>query len=182
MWEGVYGNWGSRKHLFASINESLSRLNLEYVDLFYSHRYDPNTPLEETLQALEKAYNYLNARDIPILAYQERLNLLDRKPQDNHILSFCEAHGIGFLSFSPLAQGLLTDKYLNGIPQNSRMAKGTSLTKETLTTELLGYLQKLNRHAQDRGETLSQMALSWILSQKGVTSVIVGASLCHDYI
>lgn len=198
MWEGVYGNWGSRKHLFASIDESLSRLNLEYVDLFYSHRYDPNTPLEETLQALvdivkqgkalyigisrwplealEKAYNYLNARDIPILAYQERLNLLDRKPQDNHILSFCEAHGIGFLSFSPLAQGLLTDKYLDGIPQNSRMAKGTSLTKETLTPELLGYLQKLNRHAQDRGETLSQMALSWILSQKGVTSVIVGAS------
>lgn len=198
MWPGPYGNWGSRKYLMASLDQSLRRMHLDYVDLFYSHRYDPETPLEETLQALvdivrqgkalyvgisrwplealKKADEYLLQHDVPLLIFQDRLNLLDREPIDNGTLSYCADHGIGFISFSPLAQGLLTDRYLNGIPTDSRMAQGKFLTPDNLTPDLLQHLQELNRTAQGRGETLAEMALSWILEQRGITSVLVGAS------
>lgn len=198
MWEGPYGNWGSRKYLMASLNQSLKRMNLDYVDLFYSHRYDPNTPLEETLQAmvdivkqgkalylgisrwpleaLKFADQYLKERDVPLLIYQDRLNLLDREPQENGVTQYCADHGIGFISFSPLAQGLLTDRYLNGIPADSRMAKELYLKHSALTPELLERLKTWNAEAAERGETLAEMALAWILQQKGVTSVLVGAS------
>lgn len=198
MWEGPYGSWGSRKHLMASLDQSLKRMNLDYVDLFYSHRYDPNTPLEETLQAmadivhsgkalylgisrwpleaLRFADKYLRERNVPILIYQGKLNMLNREPQQEGIIDYCAEHGIGFISFSPLAQGLLTDRYLHGIPEGSRMSKEKFLRHDMLTPELLEYLQQLNKQAEERGETLAEMALSWILQQKGVTSVLVGAS------
>ncbi len=198
MWAGPYGNWGSRKYMMASLDQSLKRMHLDYVDLFYSHRYDPNTPLEETLQALvdivkagkalyvgisrwplealKFANKYLRDRDVPLLIYQGRLNLLDRAPQKEGIMDYCAEQGIGFISFSPLAQGLLTDRYLNGIPQESRMSKGKFLKKDSLTPELLNDLKRLNDIAKSRNETLAEMALAWILHQKGVTSVLVGAS------
>lgn len=198
MWEGPYGNWGSRKYLMASLDQSLKRMNLEYVDLFYSHRYDPNTPLEETLQAmvdivkqgkalylgisrwpleaLKFADQYLKERDCPLLIFQARLNMLDHAPQENGTLDYCAENGIGFISFSPLAQGLLTDRYLNGIPADSRMAKEHFLKHSALTPELLEQLKKWNAEAGERDETLAEMALAWILQQKGVTSVLVGAS------
>ena len=198
MWDGPYGNWGSRKYLMASLNQSLRRMHLDYVDLFYSHRYDPNTPLEETLQAmvdivrqgkalylgisrwpleaLKFADQYLRQRDVPLLIYQGRLNMLDRAPQEDGILDYCHSHGIGFISFSPLAQGLLTDRYLNGIPADSRMAQEGSLKHTALTPELLARLKKLNAEAGRNGMTLAERALAWILEQQGVTSVLVGAS------
>lgn len=198
MWEGPYGNWGSRKYLMASLDQSLKRMNLDYVDLFYSHRYDPETPLEETLQALvdivrrgkalyvgisrwplealKVAVEYLRAHDTPLLIYQGRLNMLDREPQEQGILDYCHEQGVGFISFSPLAQGLLTDRYLNGIPEDSRMQKGHFLKKDVLTPELLEQLRKWNAEAEAEGRTLSQKALSWIIEQRGVTSVLVGAS------
>lgn len=198
MWEGPYGNWGSRKYLMASLDQSLKRMNLDYVDLFYSHRYDPNTPLEETLQAmvdivkqgkalylgisrwpleaLKFADQYLKERDCPLLIFQDRLNMLDRAAQENGTLDYCHENGIGFISFSPLAQGLLTDRYLNGIPADSRMAKEHFLKHSALTPELLEQLKQWNAEAGERGETLAEMALAWILHQKGVTSVLVGAS------
>ena len=198
MWPGPYGDWGSRKYLMASLDQSLKRMKIDYVDLFYSHRYDPNTPLEETLQALVDivrqgkalyvgisrwpleatrfAAKYLKERDVPLLIYQGKLNMLDREPQEEGILDFCAEEGIGFISFSPLAQGLLTDRYLNGIPQDSRMSKGKFLKEEMLTPELLAKLRRYNEVAQGRGESLAEMALAWILHQKGVTSVLVGAS------
>ena len=198
MWEGPYGSWGSRKHLMASLDQSLKRMNLDYVDLFYSHRYDPNTPLEETLQAmadivhsgkalylgisrwpleaLRFADKYLRERNVPILIYQGKLNMLNREPQQEGIIDYCAEHSIGFISFSPLAQGLLTDRYLHGIPEGSRMSKEKFLRHDMLTPELLEHLQQLNKQAEERGETLAEMALSWILQQEGVTSVLVGAS------
>ena len=198
MWEGPYGNWGSRKYLMASLDQSLRRMHLDYVDLFYSHRYDPETPLEETLQALVDvvragkalyvgisrwpleatrfAFQYLKAHDVPCLIYQGRLNMLDREPQESGILDLCVEYGVGFISFSPLAQGLLTDRYLNGIPDDSRMSKGKFLKESMLTPELLLQIKDYNQQAQQRGETLAEMALAWILHQKGVTSVLVGAS------
>ncbi len=198
MWPGPYGNWSSRKYLMASIDQSLRRMGLDYVDLFYSHRYDPQTPLEETLQvladivragkalyvgisrwplkALKVADKYLRDHDVPLLIYQGRVNMIDHEPIDEGILDYCSEHGIGFISFSPLAQGLLTDRYLNGIPQDSRMARGGSLTADKLTQELLARLRQLNSEAQAQGHTLAENALSWILHQKGITSVLVGAS------
>ena len=198
MWPGPYGNWGSRKYLIASLDQSLRRMHLDYVDLFYSHRYDPDTPLEETLQALvdvvragkalyvgisrwpleatQFAYNYLKERDVPLLIYQGRLNMLDRSPQEEGILDFCAGHGVGFISFSPLAQGLLTDRYLQGIPQDSRMSKGQFLKESMLTPELLAQLKAWNDEALASGHTLAEHALRWILQQRGVTSVLVGAS------
>ncbi len=198
MWEGPYGNWGSRKYLMASLDQSLKRMRLDYVDLFYSHRYDPDTPLEETLQAmvdivrqgkalylgvsrwpldaLKFADKYLRERDVPLLIYQGKLNLLNREPQENGVLDYCAENGIGFISFSPLAQGLLTDRYLKGVPQDSRMAKEHFLKRSDLTPELLDYIRQMNGKAAERGETLAEMALAWILSQRGVTSVLVGAS------
>lgn len=198
MWPGPYGNWGSRKYLMASLDQSLKRMHLDYVDLFYSHRYDPNTPLEETLQALVDivragkalyvgisrwpleatrfAFDYLRKHNVPCLIYQGRLNLIDRAPQEEGILDLCAQNGVGFISFSPLAQGLLTDRYLNGIPKDSRMSKGKFLKESMLTEELLQKIKTYNEQAQQRGETLAEMALAWILHQKGVTSVLVGAS------
>ena len=198
MWEGPYGNWGSRKYLMASLDQSLHRMNLDYVDLFYSHRYDPITPLEETLQALvdivrsgkalyvgisrwplealKFADEYLRQRDVPLLIYQGKLNMLDREPMDEHITDYCAEHGIGFISFSPLAQGLLTDRYINGIPEGSRMSRESSLSSDTLTPELIAQLRTWNDEALSKGYTLAEMALRWILDQRGVTSVLVGAS------
>ena len=198
MWPGPYGNWGSRKYLMASLDQSLRRMHLDYVDLFYSHRYDPDTPLEETLQALVDvvragkalyvgisrwpleatrfAFDYLRQRDVPLLIYQGRLNMLDREPQEEGILDFCAEQGVGFISFSPLAQGLLTDRYLNGIPDDSRMSKGKFLKESMLTPELLAQLRQWNDEAQAQGQTLAEHALRWILQQRGVTSVLVGAS------
>ena len=205
MWPGPYGDWGSRKYLIASLDQSLKRMRIDYVDLFYSHRYDPVTPLEETLQALVDivragkalyvgisrwpleatrfAAKYLKEHDVPLLIYQGKLNMLDREPQEEGILDFCAEEGIGFISFSPLAQGLLTDRYLSldsskgfAIPEGSRMSKGKFLREEMLTPELLAKLRHYNEVAVSRGETLAEMALAWILHQKGVTSVLVGAS------
>ena len=198
MWAGPYGNWGSRKYLMASLDQSLKRMHLDYVDLFYSHRYDPETPLEETLQALvdtvrsgkalyvgisrwpleatKVAEKYLREHDVPLLIYQGKLNMLNREPMDTGVLDFCAEKSIGFISFSPLAQGLLTDRYLNGIPADSRMSKGKFLKKSMLTDELLTQLRQYNAEALAQGKPLSQMALEWILKQRGVTSVLVGAS------
>ena len=198
MWPGPYGNWGSRKYLMASLDQSLHRMHLDYVDLFYSHRYDPETPLEETLQALVDivrsgkalyvgisrwpleatrfAYDYLKQRDVPLLIYQGKLNMLDLEPQEEGILDFCAEQGVGFISFSPLAQGLLTDRYLKGIPEDSRMAKGKFLKESMLTPELLAQLRAWNDEALAKGQTLAEHALRWILQQRSVTSVLVGAS------
>ena len=198
MWPGPYGNWGSRKYLISSLDQSLRRMRLDYVDLFYSHRFDPNTPLEETLQALVDAVRqgkalyvgisrwplealafaekYLRERDVPMLIYQDRVNLLDRAPIEEGKLDFCRTHGIGFISFSPLAQGLLTDRYLNGISEGSRMALNASLKQSALTDELLEKLRELNRQAAERGQTLAESALAWVLEQPGVTSALVGVS------
>lgn len=199
MWQGPYGNWGSRKSLIASLDQSLSRMRVEYVDLFYTHRYDPETPLEETMQALvdivrsgkalyigisrwplhalRTAVKYLGERDVPPLIYQGKLNMLDHAPVEEGILEECQRSGMGFISFSPLAQGLLTDRYLQGtIPEESRMHEARFLKPEMLTPELLAHLQELDAKAKEQGMTLAQMALQWILEHKGVTSVLVGAS------
>ncbi|MBP3714948.1 MAG: aldo/keto reductase [Phocaeicola sp.] len=198
MWPGPYGNWGSRKYLMASLDQSLKRMNLDYVDLFYSHRFDPNTPLEETLQALVDivrqgkalyvgisrypkeaaafAYKYLSERDVPCLLYQGRYHIFDREPEEEGILQQAKEQGVGFIGFSPLAQGLLTNRYLNGIPEDSRMAKDFHLKKNILTDELLQRIKGLNEIAAQRGQTLAEMALAWILKNDLVTSVIIGAS------
>ena len=198
MWPGPYGNWGSRKYLMNSLEQSLRRMNLDYVDLFYIHRYDPETPWEETLQALvdivrqgkalyvgisrwpyeatQFAYHYLKERDVPCLIYQGCYNLIRREPEEEGILRQAKENGAGFISFSPLAQGLLTDRYLNGIPEDSRIAHGGHLKKEALTEATLRRISALNGIALRRGQTLAEMALAWILKDDYVTSVIVGAS------
>ena len=198
MWDGPYGEWGSRKYLLSSLDQSLKRMKLDYVDLFYSHRYDPNTPIEETLQALvdavrmgkalyvgisnwpleplKTATQYLKERDVPLLIYQGRLNMLNREPIEEGILDFCREQGIGFIAYSPLAQGLLTDRYLNGIPSDSRMAQEHFLKSDRRTPELLDYLHQLEAQGKAHGRTIAQEALNWILEQDGVTSVLVGAS------
>ena len=198
MWPGPYGNWGSRKYLMASLHQSLKRMNLEYVDLFYSHRYDPETPLEETLQALvdivrqgkalyvgisrwpkeaaQVAYDYLAAHDVPCLIYQGCYNLINREPEEMGVLKQAKENGAGFIVFSPLAQGLLTDRYLNGIPADSRIAHGGHLKQEALTEKRLNQIRALNEIALRRGQTLAEMALSWILKDEYVTSVIIGSS------
>ena len=199
MWDGPYGSWASRKHLMASLDQSLRRLRLDYVDLFYCHRYDPSTPLEETLQALVdivrvgkalyvglsrwpleamlKSYDYLKQHNVPCLIYQGRFNLFDQTPKAEGILDAIAQNQTGFISFSPLAQGLLTNRYLNGIPSDSRMAHDPRyLHADMLTPQVLNKIRQLNELAVMRGETLSTMALSWILHHPGITSVLVGAS------
>ena len=198
MWQGPYGNGGSRKYLMASLDQSLRRMHIDYVDLFYSHRYDPDTPLDETLQALVDivragkalyvgisnwpleatrfAIDYLRQHDTPLLIYQGKLNMLNRGPIAEGILHCCHEAGVGFIAFSPLAQGLLTGRYLDGIPKDSRMAKGKFLREEMLTPELLRQLHQLNDEARQHGQSLAEKALSWVLGQEGVTSVLVGAS------
>ena len=195
MWPGPYGNWGSRKYLLSSLNQSLKRMHLEYVDLFYSHRYDPETPLEETLQALvdivrqgkalyvgisrwpkeaaEFGYKYLRERDVPCLCFQGKHNLLVR---DDTSIDTAAAHGAGYVGFSALEQGLLSGRYLEGIPEGSRMARREALTPDRLTPELLNKLQCLNALAKQRGESLARMALAWVLANPKVTSVIIGTS------
>lgn len=198
MWPGPYGEWGSRKYLMASLDQSLRRMNLDYVDVFYSHRFDPETPLEETLQALvdivrsgkalyagisryplEKAafaYRYLKDRDVPCLVYQGCYNLLDREPETAGILDQAYENGVGFTSFSPLAQGLLTDRYLEGIPADSRMGHGRLSRVKEISPALRQKLVRLNDCARQRGQTLAEMALAWCLRDRRVTSVIVGVS------
>ena len=197
MWPGPYGEWSSRKSLVASLDQSLRRLRLDYVDIFYSHRPDPDTPLEETMQALvdivrsgkalyagiskyppemaARAYAYLRDAHVPCLVYQGRYNMLDREPEAE-ILSQAAAKGVGFVAFSPLAQGLLSDRYLNGIPDDSRMRHSQFLRESDLTPELLTRLRAWNEEARAEGLSLAQYALRWILRRQEVTSVIVGAS------
>ncbi|MDR2683496.1 MAG: aldo/keto reductase, partial [Dysgonamonadaceae bacterium] len=198
MWEGPYGDGGSRKSLMASINQSLKRTGLEYFDIFYTHRYDPQTPLEETLQALvdivrqgkalyigiskypeekaRRAYEYLENQHIHCLIYQGRYNLFERSPEQE-IFPLNAEKGVGFIAFSPLAQGLLTNKYLNGIPAGSRIQKGAGfLTEAHLTPAVLEKVRRLNELAQNRSQSLAEMALAWVLNHPAVTSVIVGTS------
>ena len=198
MWDGPYGEWGSRKYMLASLDQSLKRMGLDYVDIFYSHRPDPHTPLEETMGALhsavqqgkalyvgisnydaemtEQALDILEDLGTPCLIHQPRYNMFDRWVEED-LLSVLEKRGVGCIPFSPLAQGLLTDRYLNGIPEDSRIAsESISLEKDHLDAETLVKIKALNQHAEQRGETLAQMALGWILSRKQVTSVVIGAS------
>lgn len=198
MWPGPYGNWGSRKYLMSSLDQSLKRMHLDYVDLFYSHRFDPETPMEETLQTLvdivrqgkalyvgisnwpkeaaDFAYEYLSKRDVPCLCYQGKYNILHQNPDKEGILSAAADAGVGFVAFSPLQQGLLTDRYLKGIPEGSRMARREALTPDALTPQLMQQLKELNALAAERGESLAEMALAWVLRREEVTSVIIGTS------
>ena len=198
MWPGPYGDHGSRKYLISSLDQSLKRMKVDYVDVFYSHRYDPDTPLEETMQALvdivrsgkalyagisnypveaaEYAYNYLRYHDTLCLLHQLKYSILHRAPENEGLLQQAKEAGSGFIAFSPLAQGLLTDRYLGGIPEDSRAARDFTLKKSSITAELVEKLKKLDEIAMDRGQSLAQMALSWVLKDDLVTSVIVGAS------
>ncbi len=198
MWPGPYGNWGSRKYLFASIDQSLKRTKLDYFDVFYSHRYDPETPLEETLQALvdivrqgkalyvgisrwpveatKFAFKYLKERDTPCLIFQDRLNMIDRRVEKDGTLDCVRENGCGFIAFSPLAQGILTNRYLNGIPADSRAMQQRFLKTSQISEELVRNLTELNDIAAGRGQSLAQMSLSWVLAHPGVTSVIIGCS------
>lgn len=198
MWPGPYGDGGSRKYLMASLDQSLSRMKLDYVDIFYSHRYDENTPLEETMGALSdmvkqgkalyvgiskypedkarEAYRILRENGTPCLIYQGRYSILSREIE-TEVLPLAAEEGVGFIGFSPLAQGMLSDKYLNGIPEHSRAALSHGfLQKSQITPELVARLVKLNDIAQQRGQTLAQMALAWCFHKPQVNSVIVGTS------
>ncbi|NLU35929.1 MAG: L-glyceraldehyde 3-phosphate reductase [Clostridiales bacterium] len=198
MWEGPYGDWGSRKYLLSSLDQSLKRMGLEYVDIFYHHRPDPDTPLEETMGALDqavrqgkalyvglsnynaeqtqKAVDILKQLGTPCLIHQPSYSMFNRWIEDG-LLEVLEKEGIGCIAFSPLAQGMLTDKYLKGIPEDSRAAKPHGYLKEReITEERLNKIRKLNQLAEERGQTLAQMALAWILRDGRVTSVLIGAS------
>jgi len=169
MWPGPYGNWGSRKYLMASLDQSLKRMGLEYVDIFYHHRPDPETPLEETMRALAEM-------GVPYLIDQPRYNMFERGAEDGLFSTLLE-NGVGCICYSPLAQGALTDKYLKGIPQESRAARqGTTVGGRYLSEEKLGQIRLLNELALERGQTLARMALSWVLREEAVTSVLIGAS------
>ncbi|HTN38853.1 MAG TPA: aldo/keto reductase [Arachidicoccus sp.] len=198
MWDGPYGDWGSKKYLVASLDQSLKRMSVDYVDIFYHHRPDPDTPLEETMCTLDlivrqgkalyvgisnykapeaaKAFKILKELGTPCIIHQPKYSMFERWVEDA-LLDLLEAEGVGCIPFSPLAQGMLTNKYLHGIPEDSRAAKATGfLQKEALTPERLEQIQQLNKLAGRRGQSLAQMALSWILKDKRVTSVLVGAS------
>lgn len=198
MWQGPYGEGSSRKYLIASCNQSLKRLGLEYVDIFYSHRYHPDTPLEETMMALDqlvrqgkalyvglsnygpeetrKASEILNSLGTPCLIHQPRYSMFDRTPE-SQLLDVLHDKGIGAIVYSPLAQGLLTDRYLHEIPQNSRMAKDIPfLTKNHLSDEVLEKIRTLNQMAAHRNQSLAQIALAWLLKDSRVSSVLIGAS------
>lgn len=198
MWSGPYGNWGSRKYLMASLDQSLKRMGLDYVDIFYSHRPDPETPIEETMGALadivrqgkalyvgisnynaeqtEKALAILKEHRVPCLIHQARYSILDRWTEPE-LLPLLEEKGVGMIAFSPLAQGLLTNKYLHGIPENSRAAKPTGhLQREQITDDKINKIRQLNDLAIQRGQTLAEMALAWLLKDNRVTSVLIGAS------
>jgi L-glyceraldehyde 3-phosphate reductase len=197
MWPGPYGEWGSRKYLLASLDQSLHRMGLEYVDIFYSHRYDPNTPLQETLGALDtavksgkalyagissysaertaEAAGIMRRMGTPILIHQPSYSMLNRWIEGG-LLDVLGQEGIGCIAFSPLAQGVLTDKYLNGIPEGSRASRGTSLDTDQLTDATLSHVRALGAIASARGQSIAQLALSWALRDERVTSVLIGAS------
>lgn len=199
MWEGPYGDWGSRKYLLASLDQSLKRMGLDYVDIFYHHRMDPETPLEETMGALnqavksgkalyvglsnydgktmKKASKILSDLKCPFIINQNSYNIFNRTIENNGLKKASEEEGKGIISFSPLAQGMLTDRYLNGIPSDSRInTDGRFLNKTNITEENIKRIQALNDIAIMRGETLAQMALKWVLKDNGITSVLIGAS------
>jgi len=199
MWPGPYGEWGSRKYLIASCDQSLKRLGIEYVDIFYSHRPDPDTPLEETMAAIDqlvrqgkalyagisnyspeqtmRASKILQELGTPCVIHQPKYSMFERTPEQG-LLDVLSLEGIGCIVFSPLAQGLLTDRYLKGIPDNSRAAKTSSpfLSKKDITPEIIDKIEKLNTIALERGQSLAQMAIAWLLKDERVTSVLVGAS------
>jgi L-glyceraldehyde 3-phosphate reductase len=198
MWEGPYGDWGSRKYLLSSLDQSLKRMGIGYVDIFYSHRPDPNTPLEETMGALAHAVkqgkalyagisNYpaaqtkvaagiLRELGTPCLIHQPKYSMFERWVEDG-LLDVLDEEGIGLIAFSPLAQGLLTDRYLKGVPEGSRASKSHGFLKQKdITPEKLGKIKKLNDMAVSRGQSLAQMAIAWLLKDKRVTSVLIGAS------
>lgn len=199
MWDGPYGDHGSRKYLMASIDQSLKRMKLDYVDIFYHHRMDKETPLEETMTALadivksgkalyagvsnydreytEKAVALLKELHCPFIVNQRRYSIFDRTIEEDGVKAYCKEAGVGIIAFSPLAQGLLTDKYLHGIPEDSRISKDNRFLKaDDLTEERLEQIRRLNELAGQRGQTLAQMALSWILKDDEVCSVLIGAS------
>lgn len=199
MWPGPYGDFGSRKYLMASIDQSLKRLGLDYVDIFYHHRMDPDTPLEETMGALAdivhsgkalyagisnyneeytgKAVQIMKELHCPLIVNQRRYSLFDRTIEEDGVKAACKEQGLGIIAFSPLAQGLLTDKYLNGIPADSRIATDHRFLQESaLTEQRLCQIRQLNELAMERGQTLAQMALSWVLKDDEVCSVLIGAS------
>ena len=198
MWPGPYGEWGSRKYLLASLDQSLGRMGLDYVDIFYSHRFDPETPLEETVGALDRAvrsgkalyvgissYNsektaeaarLLRELGTPLLIHQPSYSMFNRWLEDDHLLDTLETEGAGCIAFSPLAQGLLTDRYLKGVPEGSRAAQGKSLDPHTITDDKLAKIRALNDIATGRGQTLAQLALAWGLRDPRMTSMLIGAS------
>jgi L-glyceraldehyde 3-phosphate reductase len=197
MWPGPYGEWGSRKYLLASLDQSLARMGLEYVDVFYSHRFDPDTPLEETMGALDTAVRsgkalyagissyspertseaaaILRSLGAPLLIHQPSYSMLNRWIEGG-LLDVLEAEGVGCIAFSPLAQGLLTSRYLDGVPAGSRASRNGSLSKDQLTDQTLAHVRALNFIAAERGQSLAQMAISWTLRDPRVTSALVGAS------
>lgn len=197
MWEGPYGDRGSKKYLIASLDQSLKRMGLEYVDIFYHHRHDPDTPLEETMEALaqavrqgkalyvgisnygpeetKKAADILRQMGVKLLVHQPKYSMLDRRIEDG-LLQVLEGEGVGVVVYSPLAQGLLTNRYLDGIPEDSRTMKSVFLKKENITEEIINKVRKLNEIAGKRGQSMAQMALSWVLRGGKVTSAIIGAS------
>ncbi len=199
MWPGPYGDWGSRKHLVASLDQSLLRMGLDYVDIFYHHRPDPETPLEETMDALDaivrsgkalyvgiskynkeqtaEAVRILRNLRTPFVIHQSRYSLFERTIETNGVKDYVAKEGLGMIAFCPLAQGLLTDKYLHGIPNDSRIKKdGRFLQESALTQEKLERIRALNEIAAERGQSLAQMAICWILRDQKVTSVLIGAS------
>ena len=198
MWEGPYGEWGSRKTLISSCDQSLKRMKLDYVDIFYHHRPDPETPVEESMQALDyivrsgralyvglsnystldaaKAFEILRELKTPGVIYQGRFNIFDRRHEEAGMFEMLDSTGVGAICFSPLAQGTLSTKYLNGVPEGSRAARNHFLKSQSITDELQSKVVKLNELALARSQTLPQMALAWILSRKGITSVLCGAS------
>jgi L-glyceraldehyde 3-phosphate reductase len=201
MWPGPYGEWGSRKYLLASLEASLSRMGLEYVDIFYSHRFDQDTPLEETMGALDsavrqgkalyagissyspertvEALQVLRSLGTPLLIHQPSYSMLNRWIEGG-LLDVLGAEGIGCIAFSPLAQGLLSDKYLNGIPEGSRASRNGSLSRDQLSDKTLAHVRALNEIAAARGQTLAQMAISWVLRDERMTSALIGASSVHQ--
>ncbi len=198
MWPGPYGEWGSRKYLLASLDQSLARMGLDYVDIFYSHRLDPDTPLQETIGALVTAVHqgkalyvgissYSSARSreaaqllreagVPLLIHQPSYSMLNRWVEDDHLLDTLDEVGAGCIAFSPLAQGLLTDRYLHGIPADSRAAENDSLQADSITEDRLARVRALNDIAAARGQSLAQLALVWVLRDPRMTSALIGAS------
>ena len=197
MWDGPYGDWGSKKYLVSSLDQSLKRMRLDYVDIFYHHRPDPDTPLEETMTALDllvrqgkalyagisnypadqaaQAIALLKELGTPCLIHQPKYSMFERWVEGG-LLDVLDKEGVGCIPFSPLAQGMLTNKYLHGIPEGSRASKGAFLKPEMLTGDKLGQIKKLNDLAKKRGQTLAQMALAWLLKDARITSVLIGAS------